>query len=417
MDGSINRTSGSCQLVKRLKTFNEESNFYDKARSIVGSSVGQAAFKYVTGNIPKVQVDKNVGFAMTQLVDSVNSGARSFAGQGINQVTQTVFETAGINPGLVPADPNGQNIYNNATQAAEFVGGQLLQGAMDKADLPGPVGQLSALAFVQQQQAQRTPQELADPACGISAYARDLIKYAPKFNFMFMVNITFQPAYQHLGVQEHNKIDPSEEIQFKYLCKYFSRPNISVEYEDINMYNFRSKVATKVTYEPLTLRLYDDMKNSSLTFFEKYLKTRSPIARRHPNESNIYEQHGMNFDQQTAGSGSGPSSELQGGSGTLGGLLPNPDGDGHSISIIKNIEVYQIFDYGRKINRYTFINPKITQFDLSDFDMENSTEPSYIEIQSAYDSMFIETDIAIDDVDVEEHSKLGQRYIRKYYEK
>lgn len=399
-----------CQKVIRLMGGNKpQTSFLDNARNAVGRSLGQAAFNYIGEKIPKIAVDANVNSGVRSLVDAVNTGARSFAGSTVNQASRAVLGAAGINPSVVPSDPQGQTIFNDGMTAANVIGNSLISGIIEEANLPGPIGSLSALAFLQQNQS-NAPIDISDPDCSVTPYARDLIHYAPKHNFMFMVKFVFRSDYESLGVVDKTGKDgeeTSEEIKFHYLCRRFTRPEINIEYEDVNQYNFRTKVARRIDYGDVDLTLYDDMQNSSMAFLEKYLKIRSPIARKSPNEGDIYDLAGMDFSSAGAG-GTGVSGELDNSSASMGGLIKN------NKAVLKQVEVYHIFEYGSRVNKYTFINPKIKQFRMSDFDMDGGTEPASIEITMAYDSLYLETDIIVPRPQLEENSKLGERYIRKY---
>lgn len=398
-----NALNAGCDKVNRL--FGANSLVGDPFLNAAGKVGSQALYNYATQSLPKATVDAKTNAGVRALVDAVNTGTRSFAGSTVNQASRAVMGSAGIDPRVVPTDPNGKTIFNNAQVAADTLGTSLIAGVVDEADLPGPISALSAAAFLQQQ-AMDEPIDISDPGCGISAYARDLIQYAPKHNFMFMVKFVFQSDYENLGVQEHAKNQKSEEIKFHYLCKSFTRPSVNIDYEDVNMYNFHTKVAKRVTYDPVNVKLYDDIQNSSMVFLEKYLKIRSPVARHNSNVGNLYELYGMDYGGVEAAEDG--QAALPGSSASMGGLI------NENRSVLKQVEVYHIFAYGRRVNKYTYINPKIMQFNISDFDMEDTGEAASIDIQMAYDSMHIETDIPVSTPDLRDRSKLGERFVRKY---
>lgn len=398
-----------CEDANRLLSRKPDSSFAQLAKDTVGNALGQAAFNRVTGGVPKIHVNNNVNGGIRRLVDSVNSGNKSYAGKTINQVSRVVLDVAGVNPQVVPSDPNGKSIYDSGIGAANTIGESLIVGIIDEADLPGPINDLSALAFLQQRKAD-VLDDISDPQCGIAAYARDLIPYAPKFNYMFMVQIQFQPDYADLGIQESNQLNTNEVIKFQYLCRQFTRPTVNVDYEEVNMYNFHTRVAKKITYEPVTLRLYDDNKNSSMVFLEKYLKARSPIARKTPSQQDVFETRGMDFSPYAAGNTQTGSAiqQLTNSSGSMGGLI------NENRSVLRRIDVYHVFNYGTKVNLYSFLNPKIMQFNISDFDMDDGAEPATIEMQLAYDSMFVHTDIDMSPPEFRERDRLGQRFMHRY---
>jgi hypothetical protein len=395
----------TCDNFKRFlngATSNQLS-FFERGVAIVGSSLGQAAFDRVTGPISRIQVGNNVNSGVRALVDSVNSGTRSFLGSSVNDASNAVGTAAGLNFNLAPTDPTGVTIFNDAEFASRSIGNDLITGVIDEVNLGPNISRLSALAFIQQIEATTKPEDILDPECGISAYARDLIPYAPKHSFMFFVEFQFNPDYKDLGIIKHD--NNSNEIKFHMLSKSFTRPPVNVEYEDVNMYNFHTKVAKRVSYEPFNIKLYDDIKNESMVFLEKYLKVRSPIAR-HSVSDAFYETSGVNYNINPGGNVVGVNG-LQGSSASMGGLV------NENTSILNHITVYHIFASGAKVNKYKFINPKIVQFDASDFDMESSQEPASIELQIAYDSMFVETDLEISLDELENKTKLGTRFLNK----
>lgn len=406
----ITRDNAAKCLAVRLRAGNRATGsgggFLEQTKNALGSIVGQAAFNKVLGSIPKIRVDNSVNAGVRLLADSVNAGTSGLVGGSVNAASRAVFSAAGIVT-KIPADPNGRTVFNNAQTASDTLAAVLVTGIVDEADLPGPISSLSALAFLQQNKAQ-VEFDADTPNCAVTPYAMDLIEYAPKHNFMFLVQFEFYDDYRTLGMQQSSTVlrtdhTSPEAIKFHYLCREFSRPAVDIEYEDINMYNFRTKVAKRILYEPVTIRLYDDIKNSSMVFLEKYLKARSPIARVNTIAAigNKYERTGMSFDTVNTGETGPAASLLSGGSASMGGLI------NENIAILKAVSVFHIFDYGARLNKYTYINPKIMQLDGTDFSMEPGAEPTSIEIKMAYDSMFIETDIKIVK-EIRDNSKLGQ---------
>ena len=400
-----NNPTNHCDTANRLLHGKPASTFGERARNAFGATLGQSAFNYVTGSIPKLHVGNNVNGGVRRLVDSVNSGNKSFAGKTINFASRAVMGAAGINPNVVPPDPNGKSIYDSGKAASEAIGEGLLLGVVDMLNLPGNIDDLTALAFLQQTKADEDFGQV-DSQCGISPYAMDLITFAPKFNYMFMVQITFQPDYVNLSMQESQIIPHNDEIKFPFLCHQFVRPIIKVEHDQINMYNFRTQVAKRVEYDPITLKLYDDNKNSSMVFLEKYLKLISPAARKSPSQQDVYEGDGMRMDVFSLTGNTGANSFTYA-SGSMGGLI------NHNKSILRKVEVFHIFNYGTSVNKYTFLNPKIMQMSTTDFNMAEDDVAS-IELQMNYDSMFIETDINLDIAAIKERSQLGTRRLLKF---
>lgn len=411
---AINNNPGKfCETATRILGGLEELSYSEQIKRTLGNTLGQTAFSKITGSIPRIHVANNVNSGVRRLIDAVNTGNVSIAGKTANWATRQVLGAAGIDSGVVPPDPNGKTIYDSGMTAAKTIGGAIIEGTIDHLHLPPQISGLSALAFLQQQQGQMA-HDITDPQCGISAYARDLIKYAPKHNFMFMVQVTFQPDYTSVGMQENTQISKDEEVKFHFLCKSITRPPIETEYEDVNMYNFRTKVAKKVIQHPLTMKLYDDNKNSTMAFVEKYLKVRSPIARKTPAELDLYETRGMDFtpyqfnDKQKQKMEPSSIEQYNNSSATLGGLI------NENRSILRRIDIYHIFNYGSKVNQYTYMNPKIITLDMNDLDMDDGTTAATVDITVNYDSMFMYTDVPMETPDVREKSQLGEKYMKKF---
>lgn len=399
-----------CATANSLLGKNKPQSFFDKAKNAVGSSLGQGAFNFVKEKLPRIAVDNNVNGGVRRLVDAVNRGNLSFAGKTINTASQAVLGAAGINSNVVPPDPNQKTMYDNGIAAAETIGEALIVGVIDEADLPGPINDLSVLANLQQQQAQE-PYDITDPQCGTTPYARDLLSnYTPKFDFMFMVQIILQPDYEDLMIQEHEQLAKDEQRKLQFLCYQFTRPDISIEYEDVNMYNFKTQVAKRTNYAPVQMKFYDDNANSSMVFLEKYIKAISPIARKPIAQQDLYETRGLDFEPYPTTSTQGGTAlgELKNSSSSMEGLV------NENRSIIRRVEVYHIFNFGTKVNKYSFMNPKVMNFSMMDFDMTDGSQASSIDMQLNYDSMFIETDYPINTPIIQELSKLGQRQMLKY---
>jgi hypothetical protein len=410
-----NNPNKFCASANRILNGMQELTYSEQIKRTLGNTFGQAAFSGITGKIPKIHVDNNVNSGVRRLVQAVNSGNFNIVGKTTNWMSRHVLTAAGIDSSVVPSDPSGKTIYDGGMTSATIIGDALLEGAIDSLDLPPQISGLSALAFLQQNRASQE-HDITDPECGISPYARDLIKYAPKHNFMFMVQITFQPDYVNLGLQENAALSKDEEVKFHFLCRSFTRPPIETEYEDVNMYNFRTKIAKKVVLAPLVMKLYDDNKNSTMTFVEKYLKARSPIARKGPNELDLYETRGMDFSKYAATAEQTQSIEpstleqLNNSSASLGALL------NENRSILRRIDVFHIFEYGSKVNQFTFTNPKIVTLDMSDFDMDDGTTAATIDLTVAYDNMFVSTDAPMQTPDIRSKSQLGEKFMRKFYQ-
>lgn len=209
--------------------------------------------------------------------------------------------------------------------------------------------------------------------CSASPYATDLIKQGVKFKFLFVVEFKFYTEYANmLG------IEPS------FVVKTADRPSVVYEYEDINMYNFRTKVAKKSTFTPISMTFHDDEQNRAVAFYNAMQRLMTPLAN-HLTPS-MYEHSGMDFSDIRVDA-TGKDSGAQGIStmdhaGSIGPLL------GSNTSIIQSINLYHVYFGGAKVNEYRFINPRVLNMNLDNMDMSNA-ETSELKMEFAYDNVEI----------------------------
>lgn len=166
---------------------------------------------------------------------------------------------------------------------------------------------------------------------------------APKLKFNFTISFDYTDMLK--GTTEGSD-DP---YQIDFGVKQITRPSPNVIYEDLNFYNFISKVATKVEFGVVTVTLYDDRSNKAHDIFQKYMEAISPIT---------------NVNRANA-----PLMDLYGQS-TTGSIGPLDDNARHGP--IKSIRVTHITSHlGSKVV-YDFINPKIQNVVLDELDMTQS---------------------------------------------
>jgi len=306
--------------------------------------------------------------------DAIRSGDTSSAiitngVSGDQSGANVVLAEVGINP--QQAQKAGQfnpGVLNRGIAEAENVFEQVKQGDFTLEKIPGSFQNLQNLSDlaggVFTEEATATPIEL----CGAKPYARALINFAPKHKFMFVVQFTFK--------EEYARFDDSGRYM-AFVVKTSSRPNINIEHEDVNMYNFWSKVARKTTYEPITMRFHDDQASKTQYFINNYIRAISPIAKTR-----------TKFDNQGGNSNHAWLEDR----GMINGTdktasLTKLKGD--NTSIFDEIRVFHIYNYGQLMSVNTYINPKITSINFDDLDMSEGSTANEIEIQFAYDALNI----------------------------
>lgn len=208
--------------------------------------------------------------------------------------------------------------------------------------------------------------------------------HQPKYKFLFMVEFVFHPEYQHLMSSEGRL-----KSHFEFVVKNSGRPNVSFEHEEINMYNYWTKVPKRTIYEPITMRFYDDIQNSAGTFYTNYMRAMSPIANEGQDGNAMLPQHYQerSMTRSVISRESVPNNLVGGAS--LGAL------NGDASNILLEIKLYHLYDWGNLLNVYHMYNPKITNLVLDDVDMAESGGGSELEIQFSYDGLFVEPERAV----------------------
>ena len=229
-----------------------------------------------------------------------------------------------------------------------------------------------------------------------SSYAAALAggtSYRPKLKFLFKVEFIFTPE----AVQQFPTIFGGSTAQdFTFMVKSVDRPKIDFEYDDVNMYNFKTKVLKNIRHRELTITFMDDVGNRVLNFFRALMMIHSPITRRQlvreqaasedarlaaPDANSISAANGMAFTDA-------PTIDLNDNAirGTVNSSIGN---------VIQTIRVKQMYvDSGAALGDaskeviFDFINGRLVSFDLDDLSHEAS-DPNIMTMQFDYDWMEI----------------------------
>lgn len=175
-------------------------------------------------------------------------------------------------------------------------------------------------------------------------YADDLVAHHPKFKFIFKVK------FEGFDANEH----------FYYYVHRCDKPNIVFNHQEVNYYNFRTKVLTSVAFQPLSITFLDEIGNSVADFFTKYIGSVS----------------GQAEGKWGIDTGFGQSSSTK------------PYKKGYSTG--KAIIIAQIFGNGLYANEYKFINPRIESFQFDELNMEDNAG-SLVTMSFHYDSLTCKT--------------------------
>ncbi len=245
------------------------------------------------------------------------------------------------------------------------------------------------------------PANRADGSWYASSYAAALAagtSFRPKQKFLFKVEFVFT---QEARSAMPDVLGGAGANDFTFMVKSVDRPKLDFDYEDVNMYNFRTKVLKQVTHRELTVTFMDDVGNRVLNFFRALQMIYQPITRRQllreksssisdrlapPSSASIDGGNGMAF--------SDPSTALYADTSHRGILGPGTSGIGIG-GVIQTIRVKQMYvdpgaalPYAAKEVIFDFLNARLKSFDLDDLSHESS-EPTVMTMQFDYDWMEI----------------------------
>lgn len=178
---------------------------------------------------------------------------------------------------------------------------------------------------------------------------------APKTSFLFTVEFQYRDvgdAYKaHIGHREMGEI--------RYDLKSATRPNVTMNQEDVNFYGYRAKITNRINYGTVTLTFYEDSVNRSNDLLWKYINLISPLTREPPT---------------AVSAGDVTDDALTNFTNTVGAL---PDGAKNGTFASMKVHHHYISnDSGdiplHKVTTYTYTNPKIESCTMSDLDMTTS---------------------------------------------
>jgi len=268
-------------------------------------------------------------------------------------------------------------------------------GAVVENKIDGALASIFANGGVSQTASSTGPQIGAKGDWNIAKYAAGLgpAGFDPKIKFLFRVSFEFSDA----ALAEARKIpgiNVDEHIlrKFPYVVRDITLPKYTMEYEDVNMYNFRTKVLKSINHEEMQLTLYDDVSNSAQSLLILYLKLLKPNFRREWTADQPLENFGFAFDD-----------DLNGGldSGKRAALQATATDSGKNVLRSLRIDQFYLdrFHKGENeavrgaiyANSFKFTNPRLASFDFGSQDYSNGTDPNTISCSIDYDALYVET--------------------------
>lgn len=295
-----------------------------------------------------------------------------------------VLETTGIAPTVINTLQGfNPGIANHAYSQAQTIYSQVKAGGFKATDIPGYIQDFTNL--------ERLATNIFTPSgsdaqvalgehCEASPYAVDLIARAPKYKFLFVVQFIPDAAYSALGTNQFGPLDMA------FTVKHSTRPDARFVHEDVNYYNFRTKVATRTEFQDMNMTFHDDTLGYASSFYKSYLRAMSPITGLENPDSGLMEESGMDYVGNTLVNNEIINS-IQGNryAASTGPLA------GNSKQIFREIRLYHVYDYGNTMDVYRFMNPRVATLSLDDLDMSVGSEGSELSMSFHYDSVFIDS--------------------------
>lgn len=365
-----------CKTTNGVLIENESSNFLDAAEGISDIEATSEATKGLD------ILQKTAAAGGPQVQNIVNRGANGVAGavlapSGVSS-EQAFGAVNSVNPSAV----------NNMVGSAEAIKGKIENNDFKPEDIPSYTRDFSNVIKTAKNTVQtKNKEDERVERCEAPGYAQDLINLGVKLNYRFLAHFEMNPPYDRsVGSWDQ-----------KFLLHKADRPTISFEYEDVNMYNFRTKVIKSATYQPISMTFYDDQESNTLSFFQQYLQAVSPIANTggEGNESINYENNVFGYESLKLDTNDANPSAYQAVynyPSSVGPLLLDQK------EIFKTIRLVHIYLGGGKMDVYTLHRPRITEMNMDELDM-TATAANAITATIDYDAVNIETYVTSADGD------------------
>lgn len=352
-------------------------------------TAAQGGLLNALGKIAGIEIDNKVfrGLrTLSKISDAVATtvGYDPFHGDGVDGV----FGALGIGGGIInEINKINPQAVNLAIGQARSIASKIRQGNFNLDGIPGLLQDFRDLfkigdGIINKRRA--LPAPCLDVA---SPYAVDYDFFFPKYKFLFACEFVFNPGYESF-------LPRSGQIP-AFLIYKFERPTFHYESEILNLYNFRTTVLKNIVFEPITFEMHDDFKNQAFEFINTYIRWLTPIT--NLREPGLFEAQSMDFKKIRSYQPESDVISEQALSKLAGAYASsiNPLTNDNK-TIIQQMKVYHLYDWGRFMNVYTFYNPKFTEIQLDDLDMAESSSGSKITVTMNYDNVNIRANISVD---------------------
>lgn len=212
----------------------------------------------------------------------------------------------------------------------------------------------------------------------------------PKQKFLFKVAFHFEESDELKAAMSTLGAATSQgELNraLTFMVKQIDLPKVTFEYEEVNMYNYRTKVLKSISHRELNFSFMDDVGNHVMDFVNVYRMLLQPMSRQNASswESADYTDYGFEFD---------PTNAMGAPSSSLRGIIP-----GNAKRILRKIVIHQFYlnrgsgnegtiENMVRTNDFIFLNPQLTEMDMGEMDHENS-QLNLVTVNFAFDALIV----------------------------
>lgn len=178
---------------------------------------------------------------------------------------------------------------------------------------------------------------------------------APKLGFLFHVVISFNPSVSNSLNVEKNIISA--------LAKRVDLPKYTVSVETLNKYNWRERVQTKLTYDPVNITFHDDSKNVIRNLWLAY----NSYYYADPSNNDITNwADTLSYETSTRDKRYG---------------LDNRQ----TVRFINSIDIYSMSN--QTYTLYSLVNPMVSRFNLDNYDYSENAKVMESTLTVEYESV------------------------------
>ena len=196
-------------------------------------------------------------------------------------------------------------------------------------------------------------------------YVNGDFKNAPKFGFLYFVSFNINPEVIGNQSSWYNK---GKDYVAGMLVKKIDMPKFKISTETVNQYNRKTKIQTKIDYEPVSVEFHDDNSEITNNLWTHYYK---------------YYYADSNYGDAVTGNSSSPAfgdTKYSETSNAYGFDTPK------QIPFFRSIDIYVL--HQGNFTQVTLVNPIITAWDHDSLEQAGTTKILQNRMSLVYEDVF-----------------------------